>query len=248
MALREAQLDGQAHHSGRRSRPGQAGDFSPVLLCGHNELGVVSFSFSTEVGQATGCVSVMIVEGSLAHHPAALTPQGDGKCIGISQATEGEHLPALDRLEADLASVQGRQADRRMDGLGQEQIGIHLSAPPLNVPHLDVRDQIAAGNHDGMGAAQRTDGFSEQPCRQEPGVAEGQRRIDGHNVKIACQTPMLKAVVHHEDLGVSAADGLCRSGHTVRIDDHRCSGASGGELRRFVAARSDTARCFLGRP
>ena len=82
-----------------------------------------------------------------------------------------------------------------------------------------VRHLIAASQDHGMGPFQSDDGLSQQSRRQDPAVAEWQRRIDGDDIQIPRQASMLEAVVHDQYLRPVAADRLGGAGHPVRIDD-----------------------------
>ena len=60
--------------------------------------------------------------------------------------------------------------------------------------------------------------------------------VDGHNVQVACQAQMLKAVVKYKRFAAQVLDCPCAGADSIRICNH-CSAADeiSGEEIRFVA-------------
>ena len=103
------------------------------------------------------------------------------------------------------------------------------------------RRLIAACQHNDTGSPQTAWRLAQQAARQQVAVAPRGRRIDQHDIEVARQPAMLKAVVEHQHFALQLLDGGPRQGDAVGPLQVRHVGQVLFQHQRLVVAAARAA-------
>src|SRR5262249_25294799 len=78
-------------------------------------------------------------------------------------------------------------------------------------------DQIRPRQDDNMSAPNRTDRFAEQAAGKQASESEGLKRVNQDNVEVPRQSPVLKSVIEHDQLGIKLSLGDFHQGNAIGV-------------------------------
>jgi hypothetical protein len=159
--------------------------------------------------------------------------------VRVADPRESEEAPAGEGLERRKHPICLSQTDVRVDAPVDRGVGVvpaNLSLDRRRIPLIGPCDQYR------VRARQAADRFPQQPAGEHVPVSERFGRVDQHEVEVAGELAVLKAVVHDEGSNVRLGrQHRLPAGVAIRFgvdDDLRLVGAvqQRFEHRLFVAA------------
>ncbi|MEY3457105.1 MAG: hypothetical protein RL215_262 [Planctomycetota bacterium] len=182
-------------------------EFHEVFERGDDCTGSEAICFALRGGEIFGCEMMMVGEPAGTGDLQAGFFAGGFKGRGVTDAAEEKHrLPmeigevfAESRLVSQAGGLEVDMQDSGVELWGDlQEVGFEFC-------ELGLGNESAAGEQDGISAAEGINGFAQESAWEQEAEAEWAGDINENEVQIAVESSMLQAVIHDDDIGP-----LCR--------------------------------------